>query len=310
MQVEILGTESLGVRGLACAVQTREKHVIIDPGVALGYRREGLLPHPRQVAAGETVARRIVRHLAVATDVVFSHFHGDHIPLAAANPFQLSLPEVAPLLRRPRLWAKDPADESDTFVQRSRDIARAAGQSLRFDPDCRAEGIVFSAPMPHGAEDAGPGTVMMTRIEDDGEVFVHASDIQLLEDAPVAVILDWRPTLLLVSGPPLYRQLSSEQMAAARKRILQLVRMVPVCIIDHHLLRSRPGMAWLDGLKRETDGAVQCAADYMQVPRCLLEADRTRLYMDWPVAPDWHNRYHRPALPVFGETVGPESRER
>ncbi len=306
MQVEILGTESLGVRGLACAVQTREKHVVIDPGVALGYRREGLLPHPRQVVAGETVAGRIVRHLAMATDVVFSHFHGDHIPLAAANPFQLSLPEVAPLLRRPRLWAKDPADEPDTFVQRSRDIATAAGQSLRFGPDLRTEGIQFSAPMPHGAQHVGLGTVMMTRIEDDEGVFVHASDIQLLEDAPVAAILDWRPTLLLVSGPPLYRQLSSEQVAAARKRILQLVRAVPVCIIDHHLLRSRAGLTWLDGLKRETGGAVRCAADYMQVPRCLLEADRPHLYHVRPVAPDWHDRYHRPPLPISGEDAGPE----
>ncbi|MEJ2352886.1 MAG: hypothetical protein P8Y03_24120 [Anaerolineales bacterium] len=56
MNVTILGTESLGVRGLACQVQqVEDRKVVIDPGVALGYRRYGLLPHPRQVAVGEQV---------------------------------------------------------------------------------------------------------------------------------------------------------------------------------------------------------------------------------------------------------------
>jgi hypothetical protein len=47
----MLGTESLGVRGLSCVIETRERKVVIDPGVALGYRRHALLPHPVQVAA-------------------------------------------------------------------------------------------------------------------------------------------------------------------------------------------------------------------------------------------------------------------
>ncbi|MFW6236965.1 MAG: MBL fold metallo-hydrolase, partial [Desulfosudaceae bacterium] len=116
MHIDILATESLGVRGLCCAVRTRQGRFLIDPGLALGFIREGLPPHPIQVAAGETAARRIVRHLAAATDVIFSHFHGDHVPLAEANPYQLPLAEVAPLLRRPRLWAKDTRGEPAGFA--------------------------------------------------------------------------------------------------------------------------------------------------------------------------------------------------
>jgi len=205
VRVEILGTESLGVRGLCCAVRTRERYVVIDPGLALGFLRNGLLPHPRQVAVGVTTARRILSHLAMATDVVFSHYHGDHIPLAAANPFQLPLSETAPLLKKPRLWGKGTTDEPETFAARCRDLETAAGR-----PVCRCEGrrqeiFTFSEAMPHGDRSAGLGNVMMTRIEEEKEVFVHASDIQLLDDAPVSVILEWRPTILLVSGPPLYR---------------------------------------------------------------------------------------------------------
>ena len=131
MRIEILGTESLGVRGLCCAVTTRKRHIVIDPGLALGYRRNGLLPHPRQVATGVAAARRIVRHLA---------------------------------------------------------------------------------------------------------------------------------------------------------------------IIDHHLLRSRAGLRWLEGLRAVTGKSLPCAADYMQVEPRLLEADRLWLYESEPVAPGWHNAYVRPAL--------------
>ena len=37
MDIEILGTESLGVRGLSCVVKADGRNIVIDPGVALGY---------------------------------------------------------------------------------------------------------------------------------------------------------------------------------------------------------------------------------------------------------------------------------
>jgi hypothetical protein len=81
VEIEILGTESLGVRGLCCVVKTKDRKIIIDPGVALGYRRRGQLPHPVQVAASERTRRLIEEALVDATDVVISHYHGDHHPL-------------------------------------------------------------------------------------------------------------------------------------------------------------------------------------------------------------------------------------
>ena len=39
MNVEIIGAESLGVRGLCCFVETKDRKILIDPGVALGYVR-------------------------------------------------------------------------------------------------------------------------------------------------------------------------------------------------------------------------------------------------------------------------------
>ncbi|MCF7854750.1 MAG: hypothetical protein K9N51_08135 [Candidatus Pacebacteria bacterium] len=65
MNIDILGTESLGVRGLSCWVRAADRRILIDPGVALGYHCRGLLPHPLQVAAGEDVRRAIVDRLAM-----------------------------------------------------------------------------------------------------------------------------------------------------------------------------------------------------------------------------------------------------
>ena len=88
--LEIVAAESLGVRGLCCKVTFGRRCIVIDPGVALGYLRHGLLPHPLQVAIGEQVRESILAALEQATDIVFSHFHGDHVPLAEANPYQQS----------------------------------------------------------------------------------------------------------------------------------------------------------------------------------------------------------------------------
>ena len=118
MKIRILGTESLGVRGLSCEVVVENRKIVIDPGLSLGYRRYGLLPHPAQVAVGEQTRSRIATALSDATDIVLSHFHGDHIPLPDANPYQLSAHQVATMLRKVRLWSKGPESISRHMASR------------------------------------------------------------------------------------------------------------------------------------------------------------------------------------------------
>jgi predicted metallo-beta-lactamase superfamily hydrolase len=138
------------------------------------------------------------------------------------------------------------------------------------------------------------GSVMMTRIEDEGVVFVHASDIQLLDEGAVSLILDWRPDIALVGGPPLYlSSLSSEQRALAWANAKRLARHVDTLILDHHLLRCEEGLSWLDRISSEMGQRVVCAADFMRQPRCPLEARRVQLYEEMPVPDGWHDAYAR-----------------
>jgi predicted metallo-beta-lactamase superfamily hydrolase len=294
MFINILGTESLGVRGLCCVVEIQDRKIVIDPGLALGYQRDGLLPHPAQVAVGEQVRQRIAAALEGATDLVMSHFHGDHVPLPNANPYQLQAQAVAPLCRSSRLWAKGARGLSPSMVQRRAALGETLGREIP-NAEGQSDGVLaFSLSMPHGRPHTHLGTVMMTRIEGEGVVFVHASDIQLLDDEAVSLILDWRPDMALVGGPPLYlSSLSSEERALAWANAKRLARHVESLILDHHLLRSEEGLSWLQRLSSEAGRPVICAADFMGQPRCLLEARRLQLYEEMPVPEGWHEAYTR-----------------
>jgi hypothetical protein len=294
VEIEIIGSESLGVRGLCCRLQAAGRVIVIDPGVALGLRRYGLAPHPLQVAVGRDVRQRIVTALEDATDMVFSHFHGDHVPLAEPNPYQLGFAQLPPGFKSVRAWSASPAGQSFTSQGRARDLAELLGPNLVV-----AEGLVdgplrFSEAVPHGVGGAPFGSVMMTRVELDGGAFVHASDIQLLDDATVERILDWSPRRVLAAGPPLYLdKLDAALRRRAWDNALRLAAGVDTLILDHHLLRSLEGLEWLEKLSDAAGRRVQCAADFMGRPRQLLEARRRELYESMPVRAGWHADYAR-----------------
>jgi len=307
MEIEIIGAESLGVRGLCTVVTTRERKVVIDPGVALGFRRHGLFPHPVQVAASERTRRLIEKALENATDIVISHYHGDHIPLVDANPYQLSVRQVVELCQRPRLWAKGTKDVSYNQAHRAKALAKSLGRILPVAEGMSDGSLTFSLPVPHGEYGGRNANVMMTRVEEDGEVFVHASDIQMLNDKAIRQILDWQPRIVLAAGPPIHLPvLTLEEREDALRRTLRLAKEVDTLILDHHLMRSRNGERWLDQASSLTAHKVVCAADFMGIHRNLLEAERVLWYKRLPVPKGWHEAYARgeiDAVPDWSDRV-------
>ena len=299
MRIEIIGTESLGVRGLSCKVETKDRSILIDPGIALGYNRHGLLPHPFQVAVGRVIRDKIISALRNATDVVFSHYHGDHIPLVDANPYQLKAGQIISLCRDIRFWAKGLAGLSGNMKARARSLSGLLNKDLP-NAEGKSDGpISFSKAVPHGQANHAFGQVMMTKIEDGGGVFVHASDIQLLDRKAVLQILQWHPDIVLASGPPLYLpQLSNKQRQIAWQNAVSLSRGVDTLILDHHIMRCEEGAVWLKRLSAETERRVICAADFMKRPRFLLEAWRRQLYKDMPVPENWHQDYEQGKVDV------------
>ena len=292
MHIEIIGAESLGVRGLCCLVVAPDRRVLVDPGVALGFFRHGRMPHPVQIAAGRTVRARIIAAMASATDIVFSHFHGDHIPLARANPYQLAIRALPPEIGAKRAWCPSPEGQSPVMAARYQDLADLFGPNLRIAEGSEHGTLSFSQPVPHGEPDGRQGTVMMTRIQSRGQAFVHSSDIQLLNDEAVDRILDWRPDTVFAAGPPLYLdRLDAPARDCAWRNAVRLLENVPTVILDHHLMRSARGPVWLRRLSERTGRRAHCAAEYMGRPPLLLEARREELYEKMPVQEGWHERY-------------------
>lgn len=292
MTVEIIGAESLGVRGLCCQITLPDRRIVIDPGVALGYVRHKLLPYPLQVAVGCNVRDRILAALSDADEVVFSHFHGDHIPLAHANPYQLSLSALPSRFKHLQGWCPSDRDLSAKMHQRYLDLRQLLGERLQMAEGERHGAMTFSQAFPHGDANSAMGTVMMTRVDMGSRVFVHASDIQLLNDAAVDQILRWQPDIVLAAGPPLYlERLNENERACAWQNALRLAQNIEVLILDHHMMRSEEGLEWLDRLSDKVGRPVMCAADFMQRPRLMLEADRARLYEAMPVPENWHQNY-------------------
>jgi len=299
MHISIIGTESLGVRGLCTVVTVAGRTIVIDPGVALGYRRHGKLPHPCQVYVGAQARRRIIESVATATDIVISHYHGDHVPLVNANPFQLAVRQVAEACRNNRFWCKAPDYPLNAMSVCYNELSQALERNLPIVDGTGDDLMTFSTPQPHGEHGNNLGTVMMTRITDGGEVFVHASDIQLLDDGAVFQILEWEPGIVLVSGPPLYlKHISQKHATRARLNALNLARNVRVLIIDHHIMRSESGCRWLDDLASETGHKVMCGADFMGRDRLLLESWRDRMYREMPLPEGWHDAYTRGEIDI------------
>ncbi len=296
MIIKILGAESLGVRGLSCSVELKGRKIIIDPGIALGWSRYGFLPHPFQIAVGAGVRQKIIEELKDATDVIFSHFDGDHCPLANPNPYQLGIHEVKDSLSKCLIWAKSPDNSPPTQQRRRGELSEIINRDLPSADGIKNGPLEFSFPVPHGQRGGKERTVMMSRIEENGMIFVHASDIQLLDRKTTERILEWKPDIVLTSGPPLYHyssSLSQIQRENAWHNAVKLAENVDTLVIDHHLLRSEEGMDWLEELRHNSKGRVLCAADYMQRTPVFLEAWRKELYEWLPAYNGWHEDYQQ-----------------
>ncbi len=294
MVIKILGTESLGVRGLSCSIELKSRKIFIDPGITLGWSRYGFLPHPFQIAIGVEIRQKIIEELEDASDVIFSHFDGDHCPLYNPNPYQLGIEEVKDSLSHCRIWAKGPNNTPPTQQQRREKLGEIINKDLQNAEGLKEGPLEFSPPVPHGPRDREDNTVMMSRIREEGLTFVHASDIQLLDKETVEKILDWSPDIVFASGPPLYHYRSAsfqKERESAWKNAVELSKNVDTLIIDHHLMRSEEGIAWLEKLKHTAKTKVFCAADFMSREPIFLEAWRRELNEWLPVSKDWHEDY-------------------
>ena len=296
MKIEILGTESLGVRSVSCYVETDETRVLIDPGVSLAPWRFGMRPHKRELAASKAAREKILARAAQSDILVVSHYHFDHCTPAVKRRFEWSDEQRAAQLYQGKLIYAKSAEASINPSQRRRAYHLWKRSDCRLVPADGAQwkNVTFSPPLPHGEQNSPRGWVIATMIEEGDERFVHASDIQCLYEPAIESVLALRPTILLVSGPPLYlAELDPKLAEAGIENMRTLVREVPTVILDHHILRTEEGLEQLEQLRTQAakvQHRLVCAAEFMGRSPLLLEAHRRELHEKEPEDALWYQR--------------------
>lgn len=300
MNIKILGGESLGNRSLCCKIECSSLIIMLDPGVALGPRFN-LLPHPLEYASLKKTRIQIEKEAMDCDAIFISHYHYDHYtPFwdEIDNIWTFASKESAlKIYNGKKLFIKDPFENINQsqrnrakhFLENLKKVAREISIADSKEFKIGSTKIYFSEPMPHGEEGTPLGYVSMALIEDKGEKFLFASDIEgPISNKVLEKIISLKPNSMLVSGPPLYllgSKLSKDNFESAISNLKKLLSFVDVLILDHHLLRSEESIDYFRKLKEVADekGSILLSiAEFQGLQNDLLEAKRKRLYQEIP----------------------------
>jgi len=304
-----LAFESFGVRSMATFVETDDLKLVIDPGSALGPRFK-LSPHEREYVALARSRQEILDAARNADVLTISHYHFDHyVPSFEDWTWTWSSPELAGRLYRGRVILVKDISSNINLSQRKRgyifqklnsklakEIRVADGKSFKFGRTT----LEFSKPVFHGTHGSQLGYVLMLTVQTPGCSLMHASDVQgPVDDEPLKLILEQKPDMLLMGGPPLYLRdfkIDRESLARALDNMVKLVGEVPLTVIDHHLLRSLDYGEYLRPVHAEAEKEghrVLSASEFVGQAPQLLEAMRKELHQQEAVEREWYERLER-----------------
>jgi len=299
MNIKILGGETLGTRSLATFVECSSINILIDPGVALGPRY-GLMPHPLEYQRLIETRKRIEEHAENSNVICISHYHYDHYTPFWKNTdlkwTYASIESALKIYKNKKIFLKS-ISSNINFSQKSRGlefinnlkkhayfVEEADGKEIRINSTV----IKFSTPVFHGEENTPLGFVIMILIKDKGEKFLFASDVEgPISKDTLQLILDYKPDYLLISGPPLYlvgSKLKPENFQQGIKNLEKICKEINHIIVDHHLMRSKDSLQYIDYLKNIAkiyNVKVQTIAEFCNKEIEMLEANRDKLYKNF-----------------------------
>ena len=288
MKVVPLAADSLGVRSMATYVEVAGTGIVIDPGATLAPTRFTLPPAAEEWDALRRANDRISAYAARADFIFVSHYHDDHFrsdpstyagrAVLAKDPQRMISGQQA--RRGAELWTVLTAHARPTI---------ADGYARRE----HAFELRVSSPLPHGVEGTTMGYVVALAVIDhvERERFVFASDVQgPLSPVAAGWLIQQRPTLLYLAGPPAYieRDLGTPLIERGIDNLLRIIDATGCRVImDHHAVRDAAFEARFERLW--ATGRVATVAAHLGVPLATLESRRRQL---------WTAASRKPATPV------------
>ena len=167
------------------------------------------------------------------------------------------------------------------------EIRFAEGKTYKFG---KTE-VRFTGPLFHGIEYSRVGWVFSTIIENGGEKLLHSSDVEgFVSGEQVRFVRESKPDILICDGPMTYmlgNRFGEEDLENSLRNLASLVKagFLSDLIIDHHLLRDLEWRARIQPLLDLAEGygvRVSTAARFMGLEELLLEANRRKLYEEYP----------------------------
>jgi len=300
IKVVPLAAESLGVRSMCTYVETENVKILLDPGISLCPNRFGLPPHPREFEAISRLRRNMADVAEKVKIVTLSHYHFDHHTPSYEDWLcnWTSPNETATQIYRGKTVLLKSPKEKINFSQRRRAwmFQKTAGKTAEKLVVADGERFVygetevkFSQPVFHGAENSPLGWVLMVTITCKGEKFMHAPDIQgPMCKETLKIILEEKPQVLMMGGPPLYLagfRVKAEEIRKAFENMKVIVSELPMVILEHHMLRDAEWREKITEVLEAADKAghrVLTAAEFLGRKNLLLEAHRKQLYAEFP----------------------------
>ncbi|MGF7118686.1 MBL fold metallo-hydrolase [Methanobacterium oryzae] len=290
MKVIPLAFESMGVRSMATFVETDQK-ILIDPGTSIAPKRFGYPPWKDEFDALYETRARIEKYAEIADIITISHYHHDHYTPFELGKFLNSSPKSAEkLYQNKRLFIKHPTSEINKSQQkRAADFLKnlkglkcevnyADGNSFEIGDTV----LKFSNPLSHGSEGSRLGYIIALTINWNGKTLMHASDVQgPINDGAKRYILDEKPDMLILSGPPIYLQgfvVERKDIKNARKNLIEISNKIHKVVVDHHLLRDLRCFDFINSVRKESDGEILVASEIIDKGPYLLEARRKQFY--------------------------------
>ena len=291
MKIIPLASESLGVRALSVFVESKDVKILLDAGVSLAKNR--LMPHPLEYKALSNARSRIKEYSRKADIITITHYHFDHYTQTYDDiepRFTWSCYKEAEEIYSDRyILAKDIKHNINNSQRRrgyvfSKAIDKLTDKFEYADSSTLEFGstkITISNPLPHGEDNTPLGYVLAITIDDGDERIVYASDTQLISDKVVDYIVSNKPDVVITSAVPIYlKRIDAKVKEQGLRNLMLVASKVRLMLVDHHILRSKDSLGYIDMLKRY--GNVKTFAEYLGIKNSLLEANRAELYQKYP----------------------------
>ena len=282
MKVIPLAADSLGVRSMATYVEVAGTGILIDPGATLAPSRFSLPPATEEWDALRRANDRISAYAARASMIFVSHYHDDHFRSDPATYAGRTVLVKDPKRMVSGQQARRAAELWTMLTTHARpDVADG------YERREHALELRVSSPLPHGVEGTTLGYIVALAVVDpiERERFVFASDVQgPLSGVAAGWLMQQRPTLLYLAGPPSY--IEREIGAAVIERgIDNLLRVIDATgcrvIMDHHAVRdaafgARFARLWATGRVVTAAAHLGLVVDALESRRHQLWAAATR----------------------------------